>query len=458
MTQQSSHSIAPSRRHFLKGIGACLALPAFHSLAAKNTVSTSGATALATTSSGAPLRTAFVFFPNGAIPKHWWPTGGGTDFELSRTLTPLEQHRESIQVHQGLDQINATPGKDGGGDHARGNSVFLTSVRIKKSATDIRAGISIDQAIAREIGHNTRFPSLELSCMTDKRTGACDTGYSCAYQNNLSWKSPTNPMTPESNPRTVFERLFGEGKHGERAANAQQRMMSRRSILDFVLSDAKNMQQRLDHRDREKLDQYLTGIREVEQRIQKLEQFGSPSDPKRPTPEGVPASFSQHIDIMYDMMLIAFQTDSTRVATFMTTHDGDNRPHDEIGISEGHHDLSHHQNKDEKIEKVARIDRWYVERFARFLTQMETTQDVDGNSLLHNSMIVYGSGNADGNRHTHDNLPLILAGQGGGKLNTGRFVKNGSQPLSNLYLDLADNMGASSLERFGDSTKRLGNT
>jgi hypothetical protein len=444
-----------NRRHFLKGLGACVALPAFSSLIPSNLSAAAQARAAATSVTGAPLRTAFINFPNGAIPHHWWPEGGLTDFRFNQTLRPLESVRSSVQVLSGLDQLNANPGSDGGGDHARGNSVFLTGVRIKKSATDIRAGVSIDQAIAREVGHTTRFPSLELSCVTNRRTGTCDTGYSCAYQYNLAWKTPTNPMTPESNPRRVFERLFGEGEHGERAANAKQRMMNHRSILDFVMTDAKRMQNRLGRRDQEKLDQYLNGIRELEIRIANLEKFGKPADPDLATPAGVPFSHGEHQDIMYEMMLLAFQTDSTRIATLMTAHDGDNRSHEEIGIPEGHHELTHHQNNADRIAKVARIDQWYVQKFASFLERMRAVEDVDGNSLLHNSMIVFGSGNADGNRHSHDNLPILLAGHGGGELNPGRFVQNGSQPATNLFLSLADKMGVQDLPRLGDSTGRL---
>lgn len=447
--------ISLNRRHFLKGIGATMALPAFQSLVPNSLQAAANARAAATTATGAPLRTAFVFFPNGAIPNLWWPEGGLTDFRFKDTLQPLDSLRSSVQVMEGLDQLNATSGPDGGGDHARGNSVFLTGVRIKKSSTDIRAGVSIDQAIAREVGHTTRFPSLELSCVTNRRTGTCDTGYSCAYQYNLAWKTPTNPMTPEANPRRVFERLFGEGPHGERSASTQRRMANHRSILDFVMTDARQMQDRLGNSDREKLDQYLTGIREVEQRIENLERFGTTADPDLATPAGVPLTHGEHMDIMYDMMLLAFQTDSTRIATLMTAHDGDNRSHEEIGIPEGHHELTHHQNRQDRIDKVARIDRWYVEKFARFLQRLDNVQDVDGQSLLKNSMIVFGSGNADGNRHTHDNLPILLAGHGGGQLTPGRYVKNGSQPATNMFLSLADKMGAHGLTRLGDSTGML---
>ena len=446
-----------NRRHFLRGLGACIALPAFSSLVPGRLLAAAATAQLATTATGAPLRTAFVFFPNGAIPSRWWPTGGEVDFGLGATLQPLEAMRRHVQVLGGLDHANANPGDDGGGDHARGNSVFLTGVRIKKSATDVHAGISIDQVIAGQVGHLTRFPSIELTCDETRRSANCDSGYSCAYQFNISWQSPTTPMTPEANPRLVFERLFGAGAHGERAGNAARRMMSRRSVLDFVLEDARTMQHRLAGNDREKLDQYLTGIREVEARIQKAEKFGSTVDPDLPTPAGIPNLRAEYVDLMYDMLLLAFQTDTTRVATFVLAHDGDNRSFSEIGIAEGHHDLSHHQNNQERVAKVAQIDRWYVERFARFLAKMEGTPDVDGHSLLHNSRIIYGSGNADGNRHTHENLPLVLAGGGGGLLTPGRYVQHGSKPLSNLFLNLADTAGVSGLERFGDSTQRLTN-
>ncbi|MDQ8179108.1 DUF1552 domain-containing protein [Pelagicoccus sp. SDUM812005] len=446
-----------SRRNFLKGIGACVALPAFHSLMPSKLLAASSALEAATTSTGAPLRTAFVMFPNGAIPARWWPEGVGRDFVFNETLRPLEKQRENLQVLSGLDHENAKPGNDGGGDHARGNGVYLTGVRLNKSATDIRAGISIDQAMANEVGHLTRFPSLELSCDARRQSSNCDSGYSCAYQYNISWQDEHTPMTPESNPRLVFERMFGAGDHGERAESARRRMMGRRSLLDFVMDDARRMQKRLGWEDKEKLDQYLTGVRDVELRIQKAEQFGPNVDPKLPTPNGIPDSHVEYVDLMYDMMLLAFKTDSTRIATFVLGHDGDNRSFSQIGISEGHHDLSHHQNNEDRVNKVAAIDRWYVERFAAFLDRLDAEKDLDGNSILHNSRIVYGSGNADGNIHSHDNLPIILAGAGGGTLNTGRYVKHGAKPMTNLFLSLADQAGVAGLERFGDSTGRLGN-
>jgi hypothetical protein len=446
-----------SRRNFLRGLGATITLPAFASLPSRIIAAEPGATSLATTSTGAPLRTAFVYFPNGAIPSAWWPNGDEKSFELHGTLAPLESARKHIQVLGGLNHENANPGPDGAGDHARANGTFLTGVRMRKSATDIRAGISIDQLLARKIGHLTRFPSLELTCDNVRRSGACDSGYACAYQFNLSWSSETTPMAPEGNPRLIFERLFGTGSHGERAESLTRRQQEQRSILDFVMEDARAMQSRLDHGDKAKLDQFLTGIREIETRIEKAERFGKAPDPAVDTPSGIPTSYEEYVNLMYDMLVLAFQTDSTRIATFLLAHDGSNRPFGDIGVFEGHHDLSHHQNRDEWVQKVAQIDLWYARQFAKFLQKLENTRDLDGNSLLHNSQIIYGSGNADGNRHTHTNLPIILAGKGGGAFSTGRFVKHNSKPTSNLFLTMADQLGVSGLERFGDSSGRLTN-
>jgi hypothetical protein len=445
-----------SRRNFLRGVGAAITLPAFESLGAR-ILAAESATALATTANGAPLRTAFVFFPNGAIPDAWWPTGEGPDFQFSRTLTPLEPLKEFVQVMGGLDHRNAEPGPDGAGDHARGGGTFLTGVRLKKSATEVRAGVSIDQVLARELGHQTRLPSLELTCDAVRKSGACDSGYSCAYQFNLSWSSPTTPMTPEANPRLAFERLFGEGPPGQRQANAERRRREQRSILDFVREDARSMQRRLNARDNDKLDQYLTGVRELESRIAKAETFGESPDPGVEAPAGMPKDYAEYVQLMYDLLLLAFQSDSTRVGTLLLAHDGSNRSFEDIGILQGHHDLTHHQNRADWIEKVAEIDLWYARQFAKFLSRLRETTDVDGQSLLHNSMIVYGGGNADANRHTHSNLPIVLAGAGGGSLKTGRYVQHGSKPVSNLFLNLADRCGVKSLDHFGDSTGRLDN-
>jgi hypothetical protein len=442
-----------NRRNFLRGLGACVALPVFESFAPGRLFAAKTAGAVAT----APIRSAFVYFPNGAIPKVWWPKGSGTDYELSRTLEPLAGVREHIQILGGLDHRNATAGLDGAGDHARANGTFLTGVRMKKSATEVHGGVSIDQVMAQQIGHLTRFSSLELSCDAERPTGGCDSGYACAYQYNVSWSSPTTPMTPEANPRHVFERLFGEGAPGERAEHLKMRRQQERSILDFVLEDARDMQKRLSTRDRDKLDQYLTGVRALETRIQKAERLGDAKDPGSDAPAGIPQSYAEHVQIMFETLLLAFQTDSTRVGTLLLAHDGSNKSFAEIGIPEGHHDLSHHFENTEKIQKVSDIDLWYVKQFTRFIERLRDTPDADGKSLLHNSMVLYGSGNADGNAHTHVNLPLVLAGNGGGTLTPGRYTRYDSLPASNLFLSLADCMGIQNLERFGDSTGRLAN-
>ena len=450
-----------SRRRFLRGLGACMALPAFESLirpgmAMASETAASGAGALGATAAGAPLRMAVVYFPNGAIQDAFWPTGEGRDFKLSRTMKPMEPLKDKFQVISGLDDVSALPGADGAGDHARASGTFLTGVRVRKTAgADIHAGVSIDQVVANQIGHLTRFPSLELTCDSVRKSGNCDSGYSCAYQYNLSWQSPTVPVAPEPNPRLLFERLFGAGSHGQRAANLKARQARQKSILDFVMGDANSLEGDLGSRDKRKLDEYLTSVRDIEKRIEASERYGKIPDPNVETPEGIPADFEQYVQLMYDMMILSFQTDSTRVATFLLANEGSNRPFPEIGIAEGHHDLSHHRNRKEMMDKVAEIDLWYMKQFSRFLTKMEQTKDLDGKSLLHNSMIVYGSGNSDGNRHTHVNLPIVLAGEGGGTLNPGKFLKAGGQPFTNLLLSMADRMGVKNVQHFGDSSRPM---
>ena len=440
---------ALSRRGFFRGMGACIALPTLASmypsiaLAAKATKS-------------APTRMAFLSVPNGTIPGAWWPAGdAGTNFELSPTLAPLAKVRNQLQVISGLANISAEAGPDGAGDHARAGGTFLTGVRVKKTAgSDIHAGVSIDQKVANQIGHLTRFSSLELTCDAVRKAGDCDSGYACAYVYNLAWRSAVQPLSPEHNPRFVFERLFGAGAPGERVANLKRRQQEQHSILDYVMQDAHALDTRLDGRDRQKLDQYLTSVREIEQRIENSERLAV-KNPSMNAPAGVPTSYKEHISLMFDMLLLAFQTDSTRVATLLVAREGSNRSFDEIGIAEGHHNLTHHQNKPEMIEKVKQIDHWYVQRLAEFLEKMDATKEFDGQSLLHHSMILYGSGNADGNRHTHANLPVVVAGSGGGKLKTGRYVKAESTPITNLYLTMADGMGAQGIETHGDSTGRF---
>lgn len=449
------------RRHFLKSLGISIALPAYQSLIPRGLAASTASSqtkALATTASGAPLRTAYCYFPNGVNQEHWWPLRNSGELVLNRTMKPLENIKAKIQAFGGLDHINATAGKDGAGDHARASATFLTGERARKTAgKDIQAGVSIDQIIANEIGGETRFPSLELTCDTGRKSGRCDSGYACAYQYNISWQSPTTPVAPEANPRAVFERLFGGGPIGSRRQNFKKRLAQQRSILDFVLEDAQTLRNQTDYHDTQKLDEYLTSVRAIEKRIQDSEKVDDIPDPDMATPSGIPERFSEHMSLMYDMMGLAFQTDSTRVATLQLAHEGMNTSYPEIGIDEGHHYLSHHKEDPEKMEKIAIIDRYYLEQFALFIERLDAMEDVDGNSVLDNSMIIYGCGHCDGNRHTHDNLPVILAGKGGGELSPNRFVNHGSVPMTNLYLGLAEKLGIDGLDHLGDSTGTLRN-
>jgi Protein of unknown function (DUF1552) len=445
------------RRLFLKGVGVCLGLPVLESvLPAPLRAATALPPGPAATASGAPLRMAFVYFPNGANQENWWPAGLGSDYTLGKTMQPLAGLRDKFQVVGGLDLHEADPGNDGGGDHARANASFLTGTRARKTdGSDIHVGVSVDQVAAKHVGHVTRFPSLELSCDSVHKAGHCDTGYSCAYQYNISWQSPTTPMTPEPNPRLVFERLFGSGPPEQRQRNYEARLRTQKSLLDFVLDDANSLGGRLGSRDKEKLDEYLTSVRDIETRLQHSASFGPLPRPDMAPPEGIPPSYDQHMDLMYDLMALAFQSDSTRISTLLLAGDGTNRAFPEIGIAEGHHYCSHHRGNPDLMEKVARIDQFYMQHFARFLGKLDAMRDPDGTSVLHNSMIVYGCGNSDGNRHTHANLPVVLAGGGGGSLSPGRSLRFNSEPMSNLYMSMAGRMGVTGVPRIGDSTGSL---
>ena len=441
------------RRQFLRGIGACLTLPAFETFAQKAAPTSKR---LAVTESGAPLRSIFVYKPNGVNFDRWKLDKAGRDYDLSPTLRPLAEHREHFQVFSGFEHQFGWGKLDGAGDHARANATFLTGVRPHKTAgADIRCGISADQQMANQVGALTRISSLELSCDSVRKSGICDSGYSCAYQFNLSWKSQTQPMTPESNPGLIFERLFGSGRGKERMENLKRRQSQQRSILDFVLEDARQMHRQLGRNDQQKLDEYLTGVREVEKSIEKWEKFGLPPEPGVAAPAGRPEKFSEYLHVMFDMLVLAMQSDSTRVATFLQSYDGSNRTFPEIGVTEGHHSISHHRGDKAQMEKLAKIDVFYSQQFAYFLKRLREVKDVDGKSLLHNSMVLWGGGLSDPDRHRHDQLPIILAGNAGGKLNPGRHVRFGDKvPMSNLLVRMLDEMGTP-VEVFGDSTARL---
>lgn len=448
-----------SRRHFLRGVGTCVAVPALPSLLARSASAGpalgNAARSLAATATGAPVRMAFITFPNGVNQENWWPTGEGATWDLSKTLSPLANLKDKVSVFGGLDHINATAGSDGAGDHARASASLLTGARARKtSGADIHLGVSIDQLAAQHVGHLTRFPSLEMTCDGVRNSGNCDSGYSCAYQFNVSWRSPTTPVPPEPNPRMVFERLFGGGTAEERRNNFRRRQQEQHSVLDFVRDEVVRMEKDLGRRDRQKLDEYLTSVREIERRIEQSEKFGEIPNPDYKTPEDVPDGFDERVQVMFDMLLLAFQTDSTRIGTLILAHDGNNRAFPEVDISEGHHHLSHHQGKAEWLEKIGKIDHYYVTQLARFLQKLDDTTDIDGRSLLDNSMIVYGCGHCDGNAHSHTNLPVVLAGSAGGRFSTGNYRKLPSMPMTNLFLDMIKHMGITGVDRFGDSTGR----
>lgn len=440
------------RRRFLKGLGVSLALPA---LEISRRSARAGQPAVPS-----PVRTAFIYVPNGAQQDAWFPSTDGESLKLSRTMQPLGAVKEHVQVITGLDHENAEAGPDGAGDHARANATFLTGMRATKtSGANIHLGQSIDQLIAQHVGHQTKFPSLELTCDAIRKSGGCDSGYSCAYQYNVSWRTAATPMSPEPNPRQVFERLFGD-QDPKTQEQRKRRIAEQASVLDFIKEDAKTLNHQLGIADRHKIDEYTTGIRELEKRIERLSQFPSAtlddfSKVEGAIPEEVPRDHAEHIDVMMELLALAFESDTTRVATLLMAHDGSNRTFSELGIREGHHYLTHNQEKQEVCEKVAQIDLFYMNRLAKFLSRLQSSQDAEGRSLLDQSMIVYGSGIADANRHTHDNLPLILAGGGGGSLRGGRLLEAGSQPMCNLFLSLADRMGVANVKRFGDSSGRL---
>jgi hypothetical protein len=392
------------------------------------------------------------------VPGKWFPTGEGRDFGLNDTMIPLAALKDKIQVLGGLNDDSANTGPDGPGDHGRGGGTLLTAVRCKKTAGgDFRAGVSVDQVAAQRVGHLTPFPSLQMSCDTVQNAGNCDSGYACVYQKSVSWSGPTTPLAPETNPRLVFERLFGAGSTAaERQQSLLLRQTQQRSVLDFVSAETRRLGRGLSSGDHRKLDEYLTSVREIEQRIQRAELAGNTrQDPGTASPAGIPDSFQDYIRLNLDMLVLAFQTDSTRVATFMMAGDGNNRSFAEIGVPEGHHHCTHHGNRAELLNKTLIIEKWYVAQLAYFLEKLDAVKDSDGRSLLHNSMVMYGTGISDGNKHNHANLPIILAGSGGGTLTTGRYQQYESLPLANLYVSMLDRMGVPAVERFGDSTGRL---
>ncbi|HYW42710.1 MAG TPA: DUF1552 domain-containing protein [Bryobacteraceae bacterium] len=436
------------RRTFLRGAGAALALPLLDSMIP----------AMAATNSAAkpPVRLGFAYVPNGIIMDRWTPAVEGTGFEFTPTMKALEPFREQLVVFSGLAQINGRALGDGAGDHARAGATWLTGAHPKKTeGADIHAGVSADQIAAREFGKSTQYGSLEIGLEAPTLAGNCDSGYSCAYTNTISWRSDTTPMPMEVNPRAVFERLFGDGDSTDAAARLAA-LKEQRSILDYVTGDIDRMQTGLGSRDRNKLSEYLDSIRDIERRIQKAEeQNASVKLPTMERPSGAPEEFLDHAKLMMDLMVIAWQTDMTRVISFMIAREGSNRPYRPIGVTDGHHSVTHHMNDPEKIAKVVKINTYHVETFAYLLDKMRKTPDGDG-TLLDHSMILYGSSISDGNAHTHHDLPLVLAGGGAGQIKGGRHVRYPKEtPMNNLLLSMLEKSGVPVPDKLGDSTGKL---
>lgn len=434
-----------SRRTALRGLGAAIALPW---LDAMTPAFARGAAA------DAPLRMAFFYVPNGVHMADWTPTTDGANFAIPSILKPLEPFKDDMLVLTGLAQDNGEAGPDGAGDHARALSTFLTGARPKKTdGADIRVGVSVDQVAAEKLGGATRFASIELGTERGAQAGNCDSGYSCAYSSNISWRSESTPMAKEINPRLVFERLFSHTKDGVYDANRAKKDRYRKSILDLVTDDASQLQRRLGANDRRKIDEYLTAVREIERRLTRVE--GREDVAKDyAAPSGIPEDFREHIRLMGDMMVLAFQADLTRIATFMYANEASGKSYPFLGVPEGHHDLSHHGNDAAKHEKIKIINTFHIEQFAYVIGKLKSIREGDG-SILDRSMIVYGSGISDGNRHNHDDLPVLLMGKGGGSIRPGRHVRYAAKtPLNNLYLAMLDRMGAG-VPKLGDGSGRL---
>jgi len=438
-----------SRRTVLKGIGTTVALPLLECMMPLS--------AFAQSAKLRPNRMAFLFVPNGMNMDAWRPTTVGAGFELPETLRPLARVKDSLSVISGLAQRNAFALGDGPGDHARSTAVWLTGVKVKKTdGADIQCAISVDQVAAEEVGDQTKFASLEIGCEKGAMAGNCDSGYSCAYSSSISWRGPATPNAKEVSPRAVFERLFGSGAEAEKAESKAKRELYNKSILDFVLDDAARLKSQLGIRDAQKLDEYLESVSDIERRLvafegrQSAEILAGVEIPAK----GIPRDRGEHIRLLGDMMVLAFQTDLTRICTFMFANDGSNRAYREIEISEGHHDISHHGKEQYKLDKKKRIDAYHVEQLAYILNKMKSVKEGDSN-LLDNSMVVFGAGISDGDRHNHDDLPILLCGRGGGRLPApAHFQFPAFTPMNNLFVTMLDKMGVD-CEKLGDSNGKL---
>ncbi len=434
-----------SRRTVLRGIGTAMALPLLDAML-PNVGRASGAAA-------PPKRMAFLYSPNGAYMQYWMPKTEGTAFDLPACLEPMAEHRKDMIVFGGLTCAKARANGDGAGDHARAGGAFLTGAQPKKTAgANFHAGLSADQLAAKQLGDRTKLPSLELAIEKFRGAGNCDSGYSCVYEHTLSWRDGTTPVPPEVNPRLVFDRLFADKPHDPETAARNE---LRASVLDSVLADAKDLDRKLGGSDKKKLDQYLSGVRELEKRVARAEPLSAsvlPDDTERPA--GVPADLTEHIRLMCDLMVLAFQTDSTRISAFMLGREGSEQKYRMVGVNEGHHSLSHHMSKPDNLDKLKKINTYLVTQLAYLTTRLKAVKEGDG-TLLDNCMVAFGSAIADPNRHNHHDLPLLLVGKGGGTIKTGRYVRyKADTPLNNLWLAMLQRFGAKA-DKLGDSTGLL---
>jgi hypothetical protein len=404
---------------------------------------------------GPPLRILFFNVPNGIHMPAWTPSAEGSGFEITPILQPLAKHRSSMTVMTGLTLDGAHAHGDSGGDHARSGAAFLTGAHARKTnGADIKNSVSVDQVAAQVVGGKNRFASLELGLEGSAQSGECDTGYSCAYVSNLSWRTATSPLPKEIDPSALFDRMFTGGADTAGAAKSKAaRIQRRKSILDFVLEDAKDLQRKLGNADQRKLDEYLYAVRDVENRIVRSDKLkvGADGIPNYPRPAGVPREWGEHCRLMMDLTTLAIQSDATRILTFMYANEGSNQTYPEVGVPEAHHEISHHGKSADKQEKIQKINTYHVSKFAAMIDQFAAIEE-PGGKLLDHCLVLYGSGISDGDRHNHNDLPIVLLGKAGGRLKGGqhlRFPEN--TPLCNLYLWMLKLMGVQG-DSFGDST------
>jgi hypothetical protein len=437
---------AISRRTILRGVGATIALPLLDAMVPALTASQR-------TAAKPVRRLGIVYHPNGVVYENWLPTGVGRDFQFSRVLAPLERFRNRTVVVTGLADRQAEALGDGAGDHSRASGSYLTGVHVRKSDSQVQNGISMDQIAARALEGETQLSSLELTVDANSLVGSCDVGYSCAYSNTLSWLTPTLPLMSENDPRVVFERLFGSSDSTDSRVR-EARLQQDRSILDSITGRVRELQRKLGPADTNKMSDYLESLRAVERQIQKAEEQSARELPEVDRPVGIPDSFEEHVQLLYDLQVLAFQCDLTRVITFMYGREQTARTYPQIGVNDPHHQITHHANDPEKLEKCTKIQVHHVELFTTYLEKLQSVRDGEG-SLLDSAVILFGSGLSNSDRHTHGPLPTVVVGGGAGTIEGGRhLVYDEGTPMTNLHVTLLDKIGVP-VEKFGDSTGKI---